>query len=370
MKGRVVLLLEEGHGLPTMAACVDDGRLTDLLIDPPAEDPTPQPEAVHRARVTRVIPAMGAAFLDLGDGREGFLKSAAAKGTAAGDRLLVQVNRHAEPGKGAPCSDEPLFKGRYAILTPHAPGINVARKIRDEDERARLKAATTAALEDLGLMDAERARSADAPGVIIRTGAEGAPLEAIEDDVRQLCALHAAALAAPPEEIGEVVAAPTAEIRAWRDWTDPYPDEAIHGGPDMFEHFGIWDAIEALRRPREALGEGGAWMNVEPTSALVAVDVNTGGATSQAAGLRANLAAAAALPRALRLRGLGGQIVLDLAPMTKKDRAKFEGALKKALKDDPIETTAAGWTPLGNMELLRKRERRPLRELLRGELPV
>ena len=370
MKGRVVLLLEEGHGLPAMAACVDDGRLTDLLVDPRPGDATPRPGAVHRARVARVMPGLGGAFLDLGDGRDGFLKSAAAKGIKAGDTLLAQVTRHADPGKAAPCSDEPLFKGRYAILTPHAPGINVARKIRDDDERARLRAATEAALEELGLMGAERAGDADAPGVIVRSGAEGAPEEAIEDDVRALAALHAAALSAPRDEIGEVVAAPLAEVQAWRDWTNPYPDEAIHGGPDMFEHFGVWDAIEALRSPRVDLGEGGAWMAVEPTSALVAVDVNTGGATSPAAGLRANLAAAAALPRALRLRGLGGQIVLDLAPMTKRDRAKFEAALKKALRSDPVETTAAGWTPLGNMELLRKRERRPLAELLPAELPV
>ncbi|MGG7564595.1 ribonuclease E/G [Rhodovulum sp. DZ06] len=369
MKGRIVLLLEEGHGLPTMAALLDDGKLTDILVDWPEDDPTPRPGAVHRARITRLMPGMGAAFLDLGDGTEGFMKGAAAKGWKAGDTLLAQVSRVAEPGKAVPCNDEPLFKGRYAILTPHAPGINVARKIRDEDERARLKAATEAALEELGLLAAEQAESADAPGVIIRTGAEGAPLEAIEDDVRQLAELHAAALAAPKDEIGEVVAAASAEVQAWRDWTDPYPEHVESGGPDLFEHFGVWDAIEALRSPRVDLGEGGAWMSVEPTSALVAVDVNTGGATSPAAGLRANLAAAAALPTQLRLRGLGGQIVLDVAPMGKRDRPKFESALKKALRADPIETTFVGWTPLGNAELLRKRERRPLRALLRGPLP-
>lgn len=363
MKGRVVLVLEEGAGgMPGMAACLDDGRLTDLLVDAPETDATPRPGAVHRARITRVAAGMGAAFLDLGDGQEGFLKSAAAKGLKAGDRLLVQVARYADTGKASPCSDEPLFKGRYAILTPHAPGINVARKIKDEDERARLRLAAELALEEMGLAGPE------APGVILRTAAEGAPNEAVEDDLNALIELHRAAIDSDPQELGEVVAAPTAEVMAWRDWTDPYPDHAEVGGVDLFEHFGVWDAIEALRSPRVDLGPDG-WMAVEATSALVAVDVNTAGAMSPAAGLKANLAAAEALPAQLRMRGFGGQIVIDCAPMGKRDRPKFEAAIKRAFRDDPVETTAVGWTPLGNMELLRKRERRPLSELLRGPLP-
>jgi len=364
MKGRVVLLLEEGHGLPTMAACIDDGRLTDLLVDQPEDDPTPRPGAVHRAKVTRVIPSMGAVFLDIGGGREGFLKSGLAKGFKAGDLLLVQISRHAETGKATPVSDEPLFKGRFSILTPHAPGINVARKIKDEDERARLRAAATAALEELGQI------GDDAPGVILRTGAQGIPADAIEEDVRALAALRAEAEASDPSDLGEVVAAPTAEVQAWRDWTDPYPDDAIHGGISLFDRFGVWDAIEDLRRTKVDLRDGGAWMSIEPTAALVAVDINTGASFTPAAGLRANIAAAEALPTQLRMRGLGGQIVLDCAPMTKRDRPKFEVALKRALRDDPVETTLVGWTPLGHAELLRKRERRPLSELLHGPLPI
>ena len=105
-------------------------------------------------------------------------------------------------------------------------------------------------------------------------------------------------------------------------------------------------------------------MYVEPTRALVAVDVNTGADVSLAAGIKANMACARALPRALRLRGLGGQIVLDLAPMPKKDRRPFETALRSAFKADDVETTLVGWTPLGHYELQRKRARAPLAEVL------
>ena len=98
-------------------------------------------------------------------------------------------------------------------------------------------------------------------------------------------------------------------------------------------------------------------MYIEPTRALTAVDVNTSGG---AGALEANLAALRALPRHLRLRGLGGQITIDLAPAMKRDRAALENTLRAALRTCPVETAFVGWTPLGHMELKRKRERAPV----------
>ena len=80
--------------------------------------------------------------------------------------------------------------------------------------------------------------------------------------------------------------------------------------------------------------------------------------------MTANIEAARELPRQLRLRGLGGQITVDFAPLKKMHRKKIEETLKAAFRRDPIATTLAGWTPLGNFELQRKRERRPLTEVL------
>jgi Rne/Rng family ribonuclease len=101
-------------------------------------------------------------------------------------------------------------------------------------------------------------------------------------------------------------------------------------------------------------------MFIEPTRALVAVDVNTGADLSPAAALKTNLAAAAELPRHLRLRGLGGQITIDLAPLARADRPRVERALATALRSDGIDTAIVGWTPLGHLELQRRRIRRPL----------
>ncbi|MGM0584133.1 MAG: ribonuclease E/G [Pseudomonadota bacterium] len=361
MKGRMVALLEEA-GRPRMAACLDDGRLTDLYADPPGDDPTPRLEAVHLARVTRRVQALGAVFLDLGNGREGFLKSP--RRAREGDRLLVQIARYAEPGKAVPVTDEPLFKGRYAILTPHAPGVNVARKVRDPDEAARLRAAAQDALAEAGL------EGEDAPGAILRSAAEGVAAEAVAEDIAALAGLLAearAALADVEAAPGLVVDAPDAETRAWRDWVEPEPARVERGGLRLWDDLGILEQVAGLFEARVPLPRG-AWMMIEPTSALVAVDVNTAGDFTTATGLKANLAALEELPRQLRLRGLGGQIVLDLAPISKRDRRQAEGALKRALKADPVDTQVLGWTNLGHLELTRRRERRPLRELLPGGL--
>ena len=123
------------------------------------------------------------------------------------------------------------------------------------------------------------------------------------------------------------------------------------------------EAVDAALRAEVPL-EGGARMWIEPTRALVAVDVDTGGDTSPAAALKANLAMARELPRQLRLRGLGGQVAVDAAPMPKGQRRQVDHALKTAFRRDPIETALVGWTPLGHIELQRKRERLPLAECL------
>ena len=124
-----------------------------------------------------------------------------------------------------------------------------------------------------------------------------------------------------------------------------------------FEDHGVLDAIDAARGAFVPLGAQ-ASMFIEPTRALVAVDVNTGADGSFAAGLKANMACARSLPSALRVRGLGGQVVLDLAPMPKKERRSFESALRAPFRADDVDTVLAGWTPLGHYELQRKRARR------------
>ncbi len=319
-----------------------DGRLEDLLVDPDPADPAPRPEAIYRAVPGRPMKGLGGVIVDLGGGLSGFLRGP--KLPAPGRPLLVQVSGWAEPGKAPPVTVRVLLKGRLAILTPGAPGINVARSLHDPERRAKLTALAEAAMAgaDAGLGLILRSAAADAPDAEV--AGEAAALRA---EWETLAAPGAPGLARP---------APGAAAEALRDWAEP--GTPLRRAAGALADAGAWDEVETLRRPVIPLGQGS--MMIEPTRALVAVDVNTGGDLSPAAALKTNLAAAAELPRQLRMRGLGGQVVVDFAPLARADRPRVERALAAALRADGIDTTVAGWTPLGHLELQRKRARRPL----------
>jgi Ribonuclease G/E len=337
VRGRQILIepLEAGGHA---AALVVDGRLEDLLIDPPAGEATPRPEAIYRAVPARPMKGQGGSIVDLGGGLAGFLRGGQ---VAPGRPLLVQVAGRAEPGKAPPVTARLLLKGRTAILTPGAPGANLARG---------LPAPRREALADLA---AAALRGADSTlGLIVRSAAADASEREVADEIAALLAEWAALGASGPPAL--LRAGPGAAAEALRDWRAP--GDALREGKDALAD--VWDEVEALRRPEVALGQGS--IVIEPTRALVAVDVNTGGDTSPAAALKVNLAAAAELPRQLRLRGLGGQVVVDFAPLARPERPRVERALAAALRADGIETTVAGWTPLGHLELQRRRSRRPL----------
>jgi ribonuclease G len=345
MKGRVVCL-DEVDGRRA-AALVVDGRLEDLLIDPAGDDPLPG--AIYRAVADRPMKGQGGMFVKLPGGLSGFLRQVS--GIAPGQRIIVQVTGQAEAGKAVPVTVRLLFRSRWAIVTPGAPGLNISRRIRDEGVRAELQALADAAMAGA---DADH-------GLILRSACEGAEPEEVAEDItamRDLAAAVVADLEGGPELL---VDGPDAHEAAWRDWAEPAPDEVVQGG---FGPLGVWEMIDALRSARVDLG-GGAHMAVEPTRALVAVDVNTGADTSPAAALKANIAAARDLPRQLRLRGLGGQVVVDFAPMPKKDRGTVDQVLKAAFRGEG-EANLAGWTTLGLYEMTRKRDRMPLAALLGG----
>ncbi|MQQ10262.1 ribonuclease G [Epibacterium sp. SM1979] len=339
MKGRTVVLdhLNDREA----AALIVDGVLEDFLI----EGDAPTPGTIYRARADRPVKGQGGMFLTTPDG-PAFLRQV--KGLAPGQMMLVQVTGYAEEGKAIPVTQKLLFKSRYAIVTPDAPGLNISRSIRNEDERDRL-------------LEVAHESTGDLPyGLILRSACAGADVEDIAEDIVAMCNLAEQVLnddGDTPEVLSE---GDGPHLLAWRDWVEPASIESTKGG---FERHGVLDALDVAQDIREPLS-GGAFLYVEPTRAFVAVDVNTGSDTSLAAGIKANMACAKQLPRVLRVRGLGGQIILDLAPMPKKDRRAFESALRASLKADSEETTMLGWTNLGHFELQRKRGRISLTEAL------
>lgn len=340
MKGRTIVL-DHLNGAEA-AALVVDGRLQDLLVDSPG----PRPGTIYRALASRPMKGQGGMFLTTPDG-PAFLRQT--KGLAPGDVLLVQVTGYSEPGKAIPVTAKVLFKSRYAIVTPDAPGQNVSRAIKDEAERDRL------------LETAHEVMAGSAMGLILRSAAEAASETDLAEDIAAMRGLAEQVMADATGPAETLVEGDGPHALAWRDWTDPAEVVTQPGG---FDSHGVLDMIEDLRSPMVPLIAGASFW-VEPTRALVAVDVNTGGDTSPAAGLKTNLACVGDLPRQLRVRGLGGQIVIDFAPMPKKDRRQIEGALRAAFRADPVETTMVGWTPLGHYELHRKRDRLPLSEVLK-----
>lgn len=348
MKGRVLVLDEIGGR--QAAALMIDGRLEELAIDPDGE--VVLPGAIYRAVADRPVKGQGGIFVKL-PGGSGFLRQIS--GVAPGQRLLVQVTGPSESGKAVPVTTRLLFKSRFAIITPDAPGLNISRKIKDEDRRAELQA-----LAEAGMGDAD-ARL----GLILRSGCAEAEETAIAEDIAAMRGLAEAVLADLSGAAELLVDGPSAHDLAFRDWLDPAVDDADTDAKS-FERHGVTEALLALCDTRVAL-EAGGHMMIEPTRALVAVDVNTGPDTSPAASLKANIAAARDLPRQLRLRGLGGQVVVDFAPMPKRERHILDQVLKAAFKMDG-ETNLAGWTTLGLYELTRKRDRLPLAELLPGGL--
>jgi ribonuclease G len=347
MKGRIAVL-DQIDGREA-AALIVNGRLEDLLIDPPGES-APRPGAIYRAIADRPLKGQNGMMLKLGGGRTGFLRQA--KALAPGQALLVQVSTWAEAGKAAPVTSKLLFKGRTAILTPGAKGLNIARSIRDEGLRDWL-----AELAHEVMVGAP-----EGLGLILRTAAASSSEEEIAAEIAALRETCAGVLGDAGKGAELLMQAPSAHYLAWRDWSDPAPDQVIEAAGGFTNH-GVLEMIDDLHQPYVKLGQQ-ASMYIEPTRALVAVDVNTGGDFSYSAGLKANLATARDLPRQLRLRGLGGQVVVDLAPMGKKDRPQVEVALKRALKADGVDTILVGWTPLGHLELQRKRERLALALLL------
>ena len=343
MKGRVIVL-GEVKARPSAALWID-GRIEDLVVTPP--DDRSRPGAIYRATADRPLKGQGGMMMRLPDGM-GFFRGA--KGLTPGQSLLVQVTSVPEPGKAVLVTDRVLFKGRSVIVTPMAPGLNISRRIKDDDVRIDLHDLATEVMGDSKF------------GLIMRSAAADLDLDDIQAELEALLATATQVMndtGTMPELLLE---GPDGHELAWREWASPPPD-AIEQGPTAFDDLGVSEEIDVALGPMETLPSQ-ATLFVEPTRALVAVDVNTGPDTSPSATLKANIAAAKALPRALRLRGLGGQITVDFAPLSKRDRRQVEGALRAAFRADPVETALVGWTPLGHFELQRKRERMPLKEAI------
>ncbi len=374
---------------------------------------------VYQGRVSRILPGMQAAFVDIGLKRDAFLYAGDVRDTLTsmdelseadpqtgefppqvirpieellqpGQELIVQTVKAPLPNKGARISTEITLPGRYVVLLPTVPSIGVSRRIRDPEERERLRSA----LEGL---------CADGWGLIVRTAGEGKTAEDFRGDISYLTGLWKAI-----EERAAQSSAPTLlhqdhdlalrivrdrlggefdqvlideehtydRVLAFAREVEPELAERIELTEEagrLFEHFGVDAEIEAALRSRVWLKSGG-YIVINQTEALVAVDVNTGrfvGKTSlEETVVATNLEAVEEIVRQIRLRDLSGIIVIDFIDMMETENRDWVfKSLQEELKKDRAKNQVLPPSEFGLVELTRKRSRSNLQSLLTRPCP-
>ena len=379
---------------------------------------------IYVGRVVRVMPGMQAAFVDIGLERSGFIHLADVIGSSAaadariadhlrqGQLITVQVLKDPLGAKGARLSAELSVSTRYLVYMPGRDHVGVSQRIEDAEERERLQAVLAAALaqEDLvqeGPAHSEPAGSVQegaapqAPqrgGYILRTAAEGAGAAEIGADLRYLKRLWAvvARRQSAAAEPGLLYADLPLPLRAVRDFArqgverividsrencTALRDFCLKYMPEMaqlveyydeeralFDRHGVEDDIQRALQPVVTLKSGGHLV-IDQTEAMTTVDVNTGsfvGRHNQEDTLfKTNLEAASVLARQLRLRNLGGIIIVDFIDMRDAEhRRQVHRALEKAMARDPARNKLSGVSELGLVEMTRKRTRESLERML------
>ena len=350
---------------------------------------------IYRGRVENVLPGMQAAFVDIGLDKNAFLYVGDAvlssfeedeKVSPADSvriehvlkprqELLVQIIKEPVGTKGARISVNITLPGRYVVLLPQVSYIGVSRKITDNNERARLR--------DL----ADRAKP-EGMGVIIRTLAEGIDGEEIAEDIAQLVEIWRALQPKIPHVSVPGIVHKDVDLisRLVRDWIDQDVEKItvdqdevaqilrkalreiehpaakqilVVTGEDLFVRYGVDDEIRKTLRPKVWLKSGG-YLVIQQTEALSVIDVNTGKYVGQRSleetVVHTNLEAAGEIARQLRLRNLGGIIIIDFIDMTsKEDQQQVIEVLEKACARDKTKSQVLGLTQLGLVEMTRKK---------------
>lgn len=382
---------------------------------------------IYKGRVTRVLPGMQAAFVDIGLEKAAFLHVSdldpdpdsellvdesggplevhaaeqASKPSSRrvpieerlkkGNEIIVQVAKQPIGSKGARVTGVVSLPGRYLVFTPSSSNVGVSRRIENEEERSRLK--------EIVLAD----RPADG-GFIIRTACEGLTKREIQGDIRFLAKLWKRILAKSDEagapallhydmdlvlrtvrdlftaETQRLVVDSRRDFQRIEEFVDTVMPrlkpriELYDEVEPLFDRFGIETQIQRALERKVWLKSGG-YIVIDPTEALTVVDVNTGryvGKRSQGETiLKTNLEAVKTIVEQLRLRNIGGLIVIDLIDMEDKahQREVYE-ALREALKKDKSRSRLLPISELGLIEMTRKRARESLSQLLCQPCPT
>ncbi len=387
----------------TRVAVVENGMLQELHIERGSQRGVVG--NIYKGKVQRVMPGMQAAFVDIGLERAAFLhandifrstqldagESDDAPASAPmqvqipitellrdGAEIVVQVVKDPIGSKGARLTTQISIPSRYMVLLPRSKVLGISARIEDEDERARLKS-----------LMGELAPPGGTHGYIVRTNAEGQPAEALAEDIAYLgrawklvedtsatakvgsCVYEDLSL--PLRAVRDLIRRDVEKVKVdsretcerLRDFAAQYMPELAEkiehysGARPIFDLYGVEDEIGRALEKEVPLKSGG-YLVIDQTEAMTTVDVNTGSFLGQRnleeTVYRTNLEAAQAVARQLRLRNLGGIIIIDFIDMVDAEhRRQVLRTLEKSLARDHAKTTVYDFSPLGLVEMTRKR---------------
>ena len=381
-----------------IAAVLTDERVDELIV----AQGRYQIGDVYLGTVENVLPGIDAAFVNIGESeKNGFIHVTdlgplrLKKGSAGitellepRQKVLVQVMKEPTGTKGPRLTGNLALPGRYLVLQPHGQGVNISRRISSEAERNRLRA--------LGVLI-----KPPGAGLLIRTEADGIAEDQLIDDLESLlrqweAIQQAAETAAPPvllnrdedfinrilrdhtgPDLVRVVVDEPAAVARVSSFLGAEADKVLveaHSEPsELLEHFKVNAAIRDALKPRVDLPSGG-YVIIEPTEALTVIDVNSGSFTRSANAretvLWTNCEAAIEIARQLKLRNIGGVIIIDFIDMdSRRDQLQLLEHFTTAVRDDAARPQIAQLTELGLVELTRKRQGQNIYELFGRACP-
>jgi ribonuclease E len=381
-----------------IAAVLSDERVDELIV----AQGRYQIGDVYLGTVENVLPGIDAAFVNIGESeKNGFIHITdlgplrLRKGGAGitellepRQKVLVQVMKEPTGTKGPRLTGNLSLPGRFLVLQPHGQGVSISRRIDSENERNRLRA--------LGVLI-----KPPGSGLLVRTEAEGVSEDLLIDDLESLlrqweAIQQAAETASPPvllnrdedfihrvlrdfyspEVVRVVVDTPDAVARVnaflGADQTTLSVEHHEESG-EILEHYKVNAAIRDALKPRVDLPSGG-YVIIEPTEALTVIDVNSGSFTRSANAretvLWTNCEAAVEIARQLRLRNIGGVVIVDFIDMdSRRDQLQLLEHFTQATRHDSARPQVAQLTELGLVELTRKRQGQNIYELFGRACP-
>ncbi|MFC0188021.1 Rne/Rng family ribonuclease [Fictibacillus aquaticus] len=383
-------ILIEARGIEKRIALLKNKVLLECHIFRP--DNHPKSGQVYKGRVQKVLPGMQAAFIDIGMEKNGFIhrdeipafqemskekqkNSSVSHLVRQGEEIIVQVIKEENSEKGARLTGILSYSGQNLVYFPTGSYIGVSKKM-SETER-----------EDWREWGESAKHGSE--GMVLRTSCAAAGKEAVLDELNELRQRHQELLnAAGQKKTPSLIKDEPFYVPLLKKWSSieseiTVDDTAIlkqikelhtgsvnlHRGHEMlFEHWNIETELVNAGNPQVHL-KNGASLVFDHTEALTVIDVNsakfTGKSDRQKTVLHVNLAAAEEIARQLRLRGIGGMIVIDFITMTsKEDQLKVTERMKALMKEDPVTTNLHGFSAMGVFEMTRKKERPPLRQFL------